>query len=701
VLDDLHWADHPSLLLLQFLARELSSGRLLVMGTYRDVEVSRRHPLSQTLGELTRERLFQRILLRGLNQEDVGRFIELVSAFSPTPALVESVHRQTEGNPLFVTEVVRLLVQEEELAPEGARDRESWSVRIPEGVREVIGRRLDRLTDRCNQTLTVAAVVGREFSLDQLQPLVEDLTEERLLEVLEEALQARVIEELPRAAGQYQFTHALIQETLTQELTTTRRVRLHGRIAETLEQLYGDDVETHAAELAHHFAEAQTVLGTEKLVRYSLLAGQRALGTYAYEEALSHFQRGLQAKSVPLEGTEPVLDAEAAALLFGFGRAQMTGERHEIPGAISNLTRAFDYYAKVGDVGQAVAVAETRLPSNAGLLVGASQLVSRALELVPPDSSAAGRLLVSSIRVVGLQEGDYERAHDMFQQAVAIARREHDPALEAWALVAAGGVDCFHLRLETMLENNFLAIPLATDAGVIGANQQANMLVAYGLMLRGDHEAANQYFTKAIELAQGLGDRYWLGVTLWLPQLMAQLKGDYELAGQLSERGLEVVERGPRLLATRTLLEHELGNMEEADIFMERLLRVMGSTPPSPSWEHAFPAIVIPLVARTNGTSNLLDTAQVATQTVLASSQCTPIISQVARTGLAVQAISQEDVRAGNEQYREMIANPGQIWTVPISADRVLGLLRHLTGHLDKGAEHFEDALKFCRQRGY
>ena len=174
VLDDLHWADHSSLLLLEFVARELAGARLLLIGTYRDVEVSRRHPLSRTLGELTRERLFQRVLLRGLSEEDVGRFIELVSGVAPPSGMVEAVYRQTEGNPLFVTEVVRLLVQEGGLSGVGAHggaplqgERDTWSVRIPEGMREVIGRRLDRLSERCNQTLTVASVIGREFSLEQ------------------------------------------------------------------------------------------------------------------------------------------------------------------------------------------------------------------------------------------------------------------------------------------------------------------------------------------------------------------------------------------------------------------------------------------------------------------------------------------------------------------------------------------------------
>ena len=133
--------------------------------------------------------------------------------------------------------------------------------------------------------------------MSQLRPLVEEVTEDRLFEILEEALAARVIEELPQSVGRYQFTHALIQETLSGELSLTRRVRLHARIAEALEALYGDQAESHAPELAHHFAQAEAVTDSGKLVHYSLLAGERALEGYAWEEALGHFQRALDAKA--------------------------------------------------------------------------------------------------------------------------------------------------------------------------------------------------------------------------------------------------------------------------------------------------------------------------------------------------------------------------------------------------------------------
>ena len=413
VLDDLHWADQPSLLLLQFVARELGNSRLLLVGTYRDVELSRQHPLAETLGELTRERLFQRVLLRGLSQQDVGRFIEVAAGVDPPLGLTEAVHAQTEGNPLFVTEVVRLLVQEGELTPERASQRDSWTVRIPEGVREVIGRRLNRLSQRCNETLTIASIIGREFELRQLTPLVDDMTEDRLLDVLEEALSARVIEELPQTVGRYQFTHALIQETLIEELTLTRRVRLHARIAETLEALYGDNAEVHAAELAHHFAQAEAVAGSNKLVRYSLLAGERALAAYAWEEAQAHFKRALASKGVSPEGMDPATDAETAALLFGLARAQLAmAERHEMLLTADSLSRAFDYYADAGDVERAVGVAEYPYLPVSGRSLGVTQLIVRALELVSPESHQAGRLLARYGYLLGIEEGDYVGAEE-------------------------------------------------------------------------------------------------------------------------------------------------------------------------------------------------------------------------------------------------------------------------------------------------
>ena len=265
------------------------------------------------------------------------------------------------------------------------------------------------------------------------------------MDMLDEALSARVIEELPRAVGRYQFTYALIQETLVEELSLTRRVRLHARIAETLEEIYGDQAESHAAELAHHFSQAEAVVGSEKLVRYSLLAGELALAAYANEEAVEHFQRALAAKE-----NQP-MDAETAALLFGLGRAQTaTVQLDEMHHAIASLSRAFDYYVESGDVARAVAIVEypkeIAQPSSGMDELG--RLIARALELVPADSREAGSVLARQVRVLGVLRNDYQGAQEAMGRALAIARRDNDGALEARVLYNAIDVAGYHLHYQ-------------------------------------------------------------------------------------------------------------------------------------------------------------------------------------------------------------------------------------------------------------
>ncbi|MDP9244513.1 MAG: AAA family ATPase, partial [Chloroflexota bacterium] len=401
VLDDLNAADTGSLMVLEFLARELTGTHLLVVGTFRDVELGRGHPLSQTLAELTREQLFERVLLQGLAESDVERFLAATVGVAPPDELVRAVHGQSEGNPLFVTEIVRLLDQEGKLTIEAITESRDGSIGVPEGVREVIGRRLDRLSPGCNEVLRLASVIGRDFGLDQLAKLPSGLSDEPLLTAVEEALAARVVEELPGATGRFRFTHALVRETLAAELSTTRRVRLHALIAAALEELCGDDAEAHAAELAYHLAEAVTVLGPAKLIRYSRLAGEQAYTAHAYEDAIAHFQRALTAK----EG-EPT-DDETAGLLFALVRSEFLGrQRYDLDEALARMRRAFEYYAEVSDTDHAVEIAVHPIPPVWGE-TQVPQLLSRALAMVPPDSLDAGHILANVGRFAGTNDGDY------------------------------------------------------------------------------------------------------------------------------------------------------------------------------------------------------------------------------------------------------------------------------------------------------
>jgi hypothetical protein len=304
VLEDLHWADRGTLDLLLHVARQgLQGARLLIAGTYRDVEVDRSHPLSGTLAELRRQGNFLRVPLRGLTVDEVHRMYEALRSNTVPWQQAEAVHRQTEGNPLFVQEVLRFLVEEGYVVRQGSRYvGQAVGLGIPEGLRDVVGRRLNRLGERANQVLSMAAVIGRDFRLDVLQRVAAEsasLPEDEVLWALEEAQERAVIEQ-SESLGTigFRFTHAFFRQTLYEEIFAPRRIRLHQQIGRTLESVYNRRLEEHAPELAEHFAQSTEVNDLEKAVRYSSLASKRSMSVFAYSEAIRHLEQALRAQEV-------------------------------------------------------------------------------------------------------------------------------------------------------------------------------------------------------------------------------------------------------------------------------------------------------------------------------------------------------------------------------------------------------------------
>ena len=353
VLDDLHWADKPTLLLLQHVARELGRMRVLIVGTYRDTELARTHPLSEALAELNRGEGLARVSLRGLTAQEVASYIREAANVEPSPALVEQVFEEKEGNPFFLSQVVNLMTEE------GTIDSDSVSdIAIPEGVREALGRRLDRLSEEANELLTVAAVVGREFTYDTLT-LLQQRDDEARLRLVEEGLEARVIEEGDEP-GQYRFTHALMQETLLAELSTTRRVLLHGQIGEAMERRYGGRAEEQAPRLAQHFVESATLTAEHagRALRYSRVAAEQASAAHARTQAAQHYEtclrliEGLAATNQGLTGVESEAGegpwaSEEAEVRLALGRALTGGGG--VGDSRVHLDRALDLYEAAGD----------------------------------------------------------------------------------------------------------------------------------------------------------------------------------------------------------------------------------------------------------------------------------------------------------------------------------------------------------------
>ncbi len=320
VLEDLHDADKGTMEMLVHLARHLGGGRLVVVGSYRDTAVDRTHPLSAALAELRRAESFARIPLRGLSPDEVQRMLSNIAGQEVPFQLAEAIYRQTEGNPLFIQEMIRNAAEEGLIKREGGQ----WVAAvdtllnfIPEGLRDVIGRRLSRLGEDCNRVLSVASVIGRDFPVAVLQR-VAGVSEEELLSALEETVRVSLLEEMRgQREIRYRFTHAFFRQTLYEEMIAPRRLRMHNEVAKALEEHYEAHLQEHAAELAEHFSHSSSEEDLRKAVEYAELAAERAASVCAFGEAARLLEEARQVQEVlgPGRGRSAIRAADGAGEL--------------------------------------------------------------------------------------------------------------------------------------------------------------------------------------------------------------------------------------------------------------------------------------------------------------------------------------------------------------------------------------------------
>jgi class 3 adenylate cyclase/tetratricopeptide (TPR) repeat protein len=452
VLDDLHWADKPSLLLLQFLVRQIGAARVLVLGLYRDTDLDRQHPLAEALVALRREPIAERVALGGLSRDEVAALVEARAGHvldAPGRALAAAIERETEGNPFFIEETLRHLVETGRVARSDGR----WVVTvapdqldIPEGVRQVIGRRLSRLSAEANVVLAQAAVIGREFDEAVLQA-VTDADEATLDRALEEALAAGLIAE-SRGRGQpgYSFGHALIRQTLYDELRASRRQRLHLRVAEAIEHVHARSLDRRLAALAMHYREAGAAADPEKAIEYSLRAGEAADVAFAYEEAYAQWRAALEL----LDDAGPERAEERARLLARLGyQSFVTGLNWEEGiGYLEESLRAYEalrlpdrvteIHIRLGRYLSGYPLRQD-LPRAATHFRAAEAALSAATEREPRCQLQIGLALVA------LWEMQTEEALVVSRQAMNLATELGDERLWAeaaifhgWALAATG-----------------------------------------------------------------------------------------------------------------------------------------------------------------------------------------------------------------------------------------------------------------------
>ncbi len=357
-----------------------------------------------------------------------------------------------------------------------------------------------------------------------------------------------------------------------------------------------------------------------------------------------------------------------------------------------------------GDVLKALAVAEYGSTRLVGVS-GGVQLLTEALNLVEPDSHQAGNLLVRYSRALYSELADYEGATEALTRAMDIAQREDDQVLLWMVLSRLGGIQLNYSNYQDSLRNSLRAIELEGYIGqlqVVGLIETPHRTAATALLALGDIEGAVPYAEAHLDIAKKRRDRFTLAQANHLNEALAYFLGNFEVAREFSDQGLDVDHQDIRLLNNRAILEYQVGAFDQGDAYLDRLVDVMRLTPPGPVTVYSVVPLAIGMAARIVGNANRLDTAVLAAQPVLSSPAVTPQYATNARIGLALLAVERCDVAAAEEQYAAL--KPWSSTMGPLillRVDRVLGLLAQTMGNLDQAVGHFEDALAFCRKAGY
>ncbi len=429
VLDDLQWADKGSLLLLRHLAAAEPAMRVLVVGTYRDSELSPTHLLTETLAALHRQRGVSRIQLTGLDDSGVVALLEAAAGQSLDAAgvgLAHAVYRETDGNPFFVTEVLRHLSETgaiyQDITGRWVAESVLEQLALPDSVRVVIGARVGRLGKDAGRVLSVASVIGRDFDLDLLARATRS-SEDDLLDILDAAASVALVREVADT-GRYSFAHALIQHTLYEDLGLTRRARTHRQVAEALEGLCGDRPGARAGELVRHWLNATQPIDIAKVMAYARQAGDAALDALAPADALGYYTQALDLYSQTTD-PDPILGLDLA---IGLGTAQ---RQTADPAFRDTLIDAARRAADIGDTDHLVAAA---LANNRGWtsVVGIVdkdkvEVLEKALDLLPGDHPDRA-LVLATLCSEFMYSSTFERRQALADEALIIARASDDDA---------------------------------------------------------------------------------------------------------------------------------------------------------------------------------------------------------------------------------------------------------------------------------
>jgi DNA-binding SARP family transcriptional activator len=690
VLDDLQWADRPTLLLLRHLARAPQPARMLILGAYRATE-TRLDGFAEALAELRRGRLATELEIGGLAEDDAAELVRILTGVMPSGAFIRALQAETEGNPFFIEEIVRHLA-EAGVKIDVASAHEIQRFGLPEGVKDVIARRLSRLDAQAIEWLRVAAVVGRDVDA-QLLEQVATLDEDEFLNSLDEALAAGLVVESPARPGRYSFSHALIRETLYDGMSAPRRGRIHRRVGEALEARHSD---RDLTALALHFTRAAGQQDAEKAIEYARRAAEQATNMLAHEEAAEHYARALEV----LSRFDPEATAKRCELLLLLGQARVRAGERAL--AWESFREAATLAAQVGDsdsLARAAVGASSRYIQPPGVideeLIG---LLEQALALTAGQRTEMRIQLLSKMCGALYYSPRRAEMRTLAGEATALAEELGTP--EAGALAAAARRRAFWgpQYLEQRLSDSTELLTLARESGDLELQLQGHAWLVVDLLEHGYTGAVDaqvEAFTAGAErLRQPL---YRWNAAVWRA-MRALLAGRLEEADRLAAEALatgshDETVTAPQYYAGQVLtIRREQGRMAELE---EAARTMVASNPSRPTWRIALAALLVETGRAEEGRDEFDTIAAQGFRDIPEDGEWLTEIT------LLADCCADLGDRAHAAQLYELLLPYSEVNIViglaavcMGSAARYLGRLAATTGRSEAATDHFERALQ-------
>jgi tetratricopeptide (TPR) repeat protein/predicted Ser/Thr protein kinase len=499
LIDDLHWADDSTLQSLLHSAPHLSSMRILVLGTYRDVELDTVRPFAKALELLLRQRLASRHAIRRLGAAGVEQMLATMSGSPPPGSLIAAVHAETDGNPFFVEEVFHHLKEEGKLFDADGRWKPGLRVEdldVPEGVRLVISRRLERLGDEARKLLTAAAVIGRSFPLDLLSAIA-DLDEDRLFDILEDVTRAQLLQAERGRDVRYTFVHELIRGTLLGAMAMPRRQRMHLRVANALEQLRPSATDAHTSVLAHHLYQAGAAADAGRTIDVLVKAMQRAYASGAFEDVVELADRLGQYELPPGSVVLATVEQARADAFFALGRPAE---------ALATAGRALAIWEQLGhDEGIArAAMLLATIHVWGACAAQALAVLERGLAALSPSSISERCYLEASSVGLLAAAGRFAESRSRLQSAELLAANASDNELLGAVAGHRGRVLWYSGRIRDAFAEWSRALSLLGDSY---SNARAEAVIDHLLWLffTGDYASLNRALADAALLGRRLG----------------------------------------------------------------------------------------------------------------------------------------------------------------------------------------------------